>query len=86
MYVNYYIRYQGNYKGATDWKGVQSQTLKEIDIDGTLSEVKAIELSPFILDPNSYWHDYGDISTYRPPSEDDLMLGNLHCDLPRLYP
>lgn len=78
MYVCYYIRYQGNYEGNTDWSGVKAKTLVEVEIDGTLPEVKtkAIETSPVVLDPNSYWHDYGDICTYRPRSKDKLNLGN----------
>ena len=54
-----------------------AKTLKEVDIDGDLAEVKieAIKQSPFRHE-KSEWRDYPDVNSYCPMSEDELSLGN----------
>lgn len=68
MLVKYFIKYQGNYKGATDWTGVLSHTIKETEMEGTLDEVKikAINELPILLPEDGVWHQ---------KSEDVLWFG-----------
>ena len=79
MYVKYFIKWQANYDGHTDWCGVEATTIVEKEVEGDIEQVKksVITESPVLLDRDGEWRGESAILTYGPKDDKEgLGIGN----------